>query len=186
MEFLGPQTYLIGLIGLLLIVAIIVGRQLFKVRRDEAKLINLEKENTDSSKEASKLYELASVQLRKRLYPQATSTLRKALKQLSEEPAEAKALLENALGFSLAAQDEFESAIKHYQLAIKAKADYPVALNNLAFAQVRLNKNTEAYRSYQQVIEIDPENKTAKKQIKSLGKENIDNILNENNEKGFN
>ena len=29
-------------------------------------------------------------------------------------------------------------ATKHYKLALKAKADYPVAFNNLAFAQEKL------------------------------------------------
>ena len=76
MNTLLPQTYLIGLTLLLLIVAILVGRQLIKVRTDEINLIKLEKEGAKSSKNASSLYELASVQLRKRLYPQATTTLR--------------------------------------------------------------------------------------------------------------
>jgi hypothetical protein len=34
-----PQTYLTGLSLLLLVIAILVGRQLYKVRRDELKLI---------------------------------------------------------------------------------------------------------------------------------------------------
>ena len=38
-----PQTYLIGLCLLLLVIAILVGRQLLKVRKDEAQLIKLEK-----------------------------------------------------------------------------------------------------------------------------------------------
>ena len=42
MSFLQPQTYLLGLIGLLGIVAFLVGRQLLKVRRDEVNLIQLE------------------------------------------------------------------------------------------------------------------------------------------------
>ena len=64
-----PQTYLLGLVGLLAIVAVVVGRQFFRVRRDEARLIELEKSDTASSRQASDLYELGSVQLRKRLYP---------------------------------------------------------------------------------------------------------------------
>ena len=147
MNLLLPQAYLIGLVGLLAIIAILVGRQVLKVRSDEYKLIKLEKNKTATSKEASNLYELASVQLRKRLYPQATTTLREALKNLSEEPDEAKALIENALGFALAAQDDFEGAIKHYEAALKAKDDYPVALNNLAFAKSRLMKNSDAYEN---------------------------------------
>ena len=127
MDILLPQTYLIGLTGLLVIVAALVGRQLLSVRRDEANLIKLEKGGASSSKDAAELYELASVQLRKRLYPQASTTLRKALKRLDNEPSEAKALIENALGFALAAQEDFESAIGHYRSAIKAKSDYPDA-----------------------------------------------------------
>ncbi len=185
MDTLLPQTYLIALTGLLVIVAILVGRQLLIVRRDESKLIKLEKGGIDSSKDASKLYELATVQLRKRLYPQATTTLRKALKRLENEPNEAKALIENALGFSLAAQDDFESAIGHYRTALKAKSDYPVALNNLAFAKQRLDDNEEALKLYEQVLTIDPKNKTAAKQIQQLKRKSKDQLQNSENGVGF-
>lgn len=77
-----PQTYLIGLCLLLLVISILVGRQLFKVRRDELKLITLEKEESNTKEDSAKMYELASVQLKKRLYPQAISTLKQALKKL--------------------------------------------------------------------------------------------------------
>ena len=108
-----PQTYLLGLVGLLAIVAVVVGRQFLRVRRDEARLIELEKSDTASSRQASDLYELGSVQLRKRLYPQAAATLKQALKRLSGEPDEARALIENALGFALAAQTDSSAATKH-------------------------------------------------------------------------
>ena len=168
MDPILPKAYLIGLIGLLFLIAILVGRQLLKVRNDEVELIRLEKGGAASSKQASELYDLASVQLRKRLYPQATSTLIQALKQLKEEPEEAKALIENALGFALAAQEKFESAIPHYRSALKAKADYPVALNNLAFAHERLSDYDEAARLYKKALSFDPQNKTARKQLKRI------------------
>ena len=60
-----PQTYLLGLCFLLLIIAILVGRQLFKVRKDELKLIKLEKEDSNTKEDSAKMYELASVQLKK-------------------------------------------------------------------------------------------------------------------------
>ena len=110
MTFSMPQTFLIGLTSLLLIISILVGRQLFRVRKDEIELVKLEKNASGASKNAENLYELASVQLRKRLYPQATLSLKQALQSLKEEPSEAKAIIENALGFALAAQDDFESA----------------------------------------------------------------------------
>ena len=180
-----PQTYLIGLCLLLVIIAILVGRQLYKVRKDEMKLIKLEKEDSKTNEDSAKMYELASVQLKKRLYPQATTTLKQALKKLDGEPQEAKALIENALGFALAAQNDFKSAIIHYKKALTAKSEYPVALNNLGFAYQRLLKEHEAYKNYQEVLKLDPNNKTAISQIKRLeriiGKDK-DQLL---NKKGF-
>ena len=163
-----PQTYLIGLSLLLLVIAILVGRQLYKVRKDELKLLKLEKEESNTKEDSAKMYELASVQLKKRLYPQATSTLKQALKKLDSEPDEAKALIENALGFALAAQNDFKAAIPHYKKALIAKSEYPVALNNLGFAYQRLLKEDEAYKNYQEVLKLDPNNKTAISQIKRL------------------
>ncbi len=168
MNILQPETYLIGLIGLLVIVAILVGRQLLRVRRDEANLIRLEKGGASSSKNAAELYELGSVQLKKRLYPQATSTLKQAVKRLAGEPEEATAVIENALGFALAAQDDFQNAVNHYQRALKAKPNYPVAMNNLAFAKIRLNQPQEASTLYEEVLLLDPKNKTAIKQLKKI------------------
>ncbi len=168
MQFLSPETYLIGLIGLLFLIAVLVGRQVLRVRSDEINLLKLEKNSEQSKNNASELYELASVQLKKRLYPQAVSNLKKALKKLDQEPDEAKALIENALGFALAAQDDFEAAISHYKTALKAKADYPVAINNLAFANQRLLRYEEAKKLYEKVLDMDPKNKTAKKQIQKI------------------
>ncbi len=185
MNILKPETYLIGLIGLLVIITVLIVRQLIQVRRDEMKLIQLEKKGTSASKDASELYELASVQLRKRLYPQATSSLKKALKLINEEPDEAKALIENALGFALAAQDDFKSAVLHYQIALKAKSDYPVALNNLAFAKQKLLEDEEASKLYKQVLSIDPQNKTAMKQLAILDKKTSDNSPKTQNSRGF-
>ena len=180
-----PQTYLVGLCFLLVIISILVGRQLYKVRIDEMKLLKLEKEDSNTQEDSAKMYELASVQLKKRLYPQATSTLKQALKKLDGEPEEAKALIENALGFALAAQNDFKSAVIHYKKALTAKSEYPVALNNLGFAYQRLLKEDEAYKNYQQVLKLDPRNKTAISQIKRLeriiGKDK-DQLL---NKKGF-
>ena len=180
-----PETYLIGLTLLLLVISVLVGKQLLKTRKDEMELINLEKGGVENSKNSGELYELASVQIRKRLYPQATATLKKALQSLDSEPDEAKALIENALGFSLAAQNDFKTAINHYKKAIKAKSDYPVALNNLGFAQQRLMNIDEAYETYNEVLKIDSTNKTAGKEIKKLARIKGATINASINNKGF-
>ena len=180
-----PQTYLIILGSILFILAIVVGRQVLKVRRSEINLVKLEKSGAIDSSNSEKLYELGSAQLNKRLYPHATNTLKKALKQIKEEPDEAKAIIENALGFALAAQDNFKEAVKHYQDAIKVKSDYPVAMNNLAYAKQKLLLESEAYKIYQDVLKVDPGNKTAKKQVAKIDKMNANKSKNIIYKKGF-
>ncbi len=185
MTFSMPQTYLIGLTSLLLIISILVGRQLLKVRKAEIQLVKLEKNASSDSENAENLYELASVQLKKRLYPQAIISLKQALKNLKEEPSEAKAIIENALGFSLAAQDNFKEAVEHYEKAIRAKSDYPVALNNLAFAKQKLLLEDEAFNLYKKVLNIDPKNKTAKRQLEKISKLKQNSSSNIVYKKGF-
>lgn len=170
MDSLLPQTYLIGLVALLGVAAVAVGRQIWRVRGDELTLARLERQGADQPRDAAGLYELASAQLRKRLYGQAVDTLRQGLKraQADQEPAEAVALLQNALGFALAAQGQFKTAVKHYRQALQSKADYPVALNNLAFALEKQLKTEEAAETYRQALDLDPSNRTAHKRLARL------------------
>jgi tetratricopeptide (TPR) repeat protein len=170
MDFTLPQAYLGGLLVLLSIAAVVVGRQILRVRRDEAALARLEAETRQGARSAADLYELGSVQLRKRLYNQAADTLKQASKRSSDEPAEAQALIENALGFALAAQNNYGGAIRHYRAALRAKADYPVALNNLAFALEKQQKADEARATYEKVLELDSSNSTAQKRLKRLNR----------------
>jgi tetratricopeptide (TPR) repeat protein len=169
-DSLLPQAYLIGLVLLLAVAAVAVGRQIWRVRGDEATLARLERQQGDQPADAASLYELASVQLRKRLYGQAADNLKLALKRVAaeQEPAEATALIQNALGFALAAQGQFKTAVKHYRLALQAKADYPVALNNLAFALEKQLKSEEAASTYRRVLDLDGGNKTARKRLARL------------------
>ena len=168
MDFSLPQAYLGGLLVLLSGAAVVVGRQILRVRRDESALARLESLQRDGDQSVADLYELGSVQLRKRLYNQATETLKRAAKRASDEPAEARALIENALGFSLAAQSNYSAAIRHYRAALQAKGDYPVALNNLAYALEKQQKADEARATYQKVLELDSSNGTARKRLKRL------------------
>ncbi|MDA1169940.1 MAG: hypothetical protein O2893_02120 [Cyanobacteria bacterium] len=176
MEITLPQAYLLGLIALLGVVAVVVGRQVFRVRRDEARLAKLELQCNGMKVEAASLYELGSVQLDKRLFAQAVTTLKKAVKQLDNEPAEAQALVQNALGFSLAAQQNHNDAIRHYRLALRAKADYPVALNNMAFSLEKLQKTDDAINAYVQVLNLESTNNTALKRLKLLKPEALSGI----------
>jgi len=134
---------------------------------------------------ATELYEFGSIQIKKRLYPQATQTLLKAIKLSKNEPEEGKAIIENALGFSYAAQKEYKKAIKHYKSALISLPQYAVALNNLGSAQQNLYDYNNAYISYKKVLDIDAKNKTANKKIKELEKRINFEPFNEIKTKGF-
>jgi tetratricopeptide (TPR) repeat protein len=171
MDISLPQAYLLGLILLLGVVAVVVGRQVWRVRQDEIRLANLERDCTGPSTDSASLYELGSVQLNKRLYGQAVATLKRAIKQADQEPPEAQALIQNALGFSLAAQQNHPEAVRHYRIALRAKPDYPVALNNLAYSLEKQLKQEEALELYRQVIKLEPKNRTAGRRLKLLSPE---------------
>ncbi len=170
MDSLLPQAYLIGLIVLLGGASVVIALQVWRVRRDEVTLARLE--GKGRSQDPATLYELASVQLRKRLYGQAVDSLKLALKRSEEEPGEARALIQNALGFALAAQNNYASAIRHYRSALQAKADYPVALNNLGYALERQGKPDEAREAYGRALALEPANKTSRKRLKLLDRRN--------------
>jgi len=168
MDWFLPQAYLIALLVILGGAAVVVARQILRVRSDERSMALLDERTKSKDSSPADLYELGSVQLRKRLYGQAASTLKRAAKQSLGEPSEAQALIQNALGFALAAQSDYASAIRHYRTALKAKPDYPVALNNLAYALERQGQPEEAISTYEQVLGLESTNKTARKRLKSL------------------
>ena len=172
MEISSFQSYLIILFLVLIIISIFVFRQFLKTRNEELNLVKFEQKGLDSLSKASELYEFGSIQIKKRLYSEATKTFLKAVNNYENETEEAKAIIDNALGFSYAAQNEFKKAIKHYKSAIKSLPEYPVALNNLASAQQRLLEYDLAYETYKKVLVIDPNNKTAIKKSKELKERN--------------
>ena len=185
MEISSFQSYLIILFIVLVIISIFVFRQFLRTREDESSLVKFEQKGLNSLTKASELYEFASIQIKKRLYSEASKTLLKAIKSYEEEPNEAKAIIQNALGFSYAAQNEFKKAIKHYNTAMNFLPTYVVALNNLASAQQRLLDYDLAYATYKKVLMIDPNNKTALKKSKELEKRNNYNPYKGIKDKGF-
>ncbi len=185
MEISSFQSYLIILFTVLIIIFIFVFRQFLRTRKEEINLVKFEQKGLNSLTKASELYEFGAIQIKKRLYSEATKTFLKAVDNYDNEPVEAKAIIENALGFSYAAQNDFKKAIKHYNFAIKTLPEYPIALNNLASAQQRLLEYDSAYATYKKVLIIDPSNRTALKKSKELEKRNDYKPYKGIKEKGF-
>ena len=185
MEISSFQSYLLILFFLLIIISIFVFRQFLKTRNEEISLVKYEQKGIDSLETASELYEFGSIQIKKRLYSQATKTFLKAMKNSKDEPNEGKAIIENALGFTYAAQKDYKKAIKHYQSALVSLPRYTVALNNLGAAYQSLLNYKQALLTYKKVLDIDPKNRTAIKKTNELNKRNKYEPFKEVNNRGF-
>ena len=168
MDLSLPSIYLLGLVGLLAVLSVFVGSQLWKVRRDEAALHTLQRETGNGSNDPVKLYELGSVQLRKRLFHQAAESLGRASRCAGSEPPEGRALIHNALCYALAAQQKYPEAVTQYRKAISIRPDYLVALNNLGFAQERQQQRDAAVETYGRILALDAGNKTARRRLQLL------------------
>ena len=81
MEISSFQSYLIILFIVLTIISIFVFRQFIKTRREELNLVDFEQKGLDSINEASELYEFGSIQIKKRLYSEATKTTKEKIKK---------------------------------------------------------------------------------------------------------
>ena len=162
-------VYLSVLLGLLLIAAVVVLRQIIKTRLTENKFSKLQKKLQNEKGTAEEYYELASIFLDKKLFVQAGSLLKKGLKMKKVEP-ENQALMLNALGYSYFAQEQYDLAIKQYKEALKLYPEYVVALNNLGNVYERKKLISQALESYEKALEYEPKNDTAKRRSESLRK----------------
>lgn len=163
-----PVVYLTVLVVLLSIAAWFLLRQIFRTRRTEGKLAKLQAKLTKDKGTAQEYYELGGILLDKKLYSQAIVQFQKALKAKGLEGDENIALIYNALGFSYAAQEQFDLAIKQYKEALEHQPGYPTALNNLGFAYEKKQLNTQALEIYEAVLQLSPKNATAKRRAESL------------------
>lgn len=161
-------VYLSVLLALLFGVSLIVFRQIFKNRKIENVLSRLQKKLSKEKGTAQEYYELGSIYVDKKLYSQAITTLQQAIKAAEQEGEENIALIYNALGFAYFSQEQYDVAIRQYKDALKHNPNYITALNNLAHAYERKKLNAQALQTYEQVLESEPNNPTAKRRSDKL------------------
>ncbi len=164
-----PILYLSILVLLLAVAGWFVFRQILKTRRVETTFSKLQR-LTQEKGSSQEHYALGSILLDKRLYSQAVVQFQKALKAKDLEGAEHEALIHNALGFTYAAQEQFDLAIKQYKEALDLLPDYPTALNNLGFAYEKKQLIPQALEAYEASLKLDAKNSTAKRRSESLRK----------------
>jgi tetratricopeptide (TPR) repeat protein len=165
-----PIIYLSILVILLAAAGWFLFRQILRTRRVESNLSRLQNRLNQGKGTSKEYYELGSILLDKRLYSQALIQFQKALKAKDLEGAENQALVYNALGFTYAAQEQFDLAIRQYKEALELMPDYPTALNNLGFAYEKKQLISQALETYEKVLQIDSKNSTAKRRAESLRK----------------
>ena len=163
-------TYLVTLLVLLSVAAVLVIRQVYKTRRVEGTLNRLQSKLSKEKGSAQEYYELGSLLLDKKLYSQAITQLKQALKLLTKDETEQAALIYNALGYTYFAQEQYDLAIRQYKEALEIAPNYVTALNNLGHSYERKQLITQSLESYETALKYDPDNKTAKRRAESLRK----------------
>ena len=168
------SSYLVVYLGILLVLlsvaAFFVVRQVWVTRRVEVTLSDLQTKLSQQKGSALEYYELGSLLLDKKLFSQASTYLKKALKDLPDDEVENSVLVHNALGYAYFAQEQFDLAIRQYNEALKIRPDYVTALNNLAHSYERKQLMPQALETYEKSLAAEPTNATAQRRAESLRK----------------
>ena len=165
-----PVAYISALLAILIFAAVYILREVIKTRKQETIFSRLQEKLKKEKGTAEEYYELGSLYLDKKLFVQSISLLQKALKVDKKLAEENKALIYNAMGYAYFAQEQYDIAIRQYKEALKLYPEYVIALNNLGNVYEKKQMIVKAVEIYKQVLEYDPENKTAQQRINSLEK----------------
>lgn len=165
-----PVIYLGFLVVLLLAAGGFLFRQILITRKIETTLTKLQSKLSKEKGTAQEYYELGGILLEKKLYSQAIVQFQKALKSKDLKSPENIVPIYNALGYTYAAQEQYDLAIRHYKEALELKPDYVTALNNLAFTYEKKQMIPQAVETYDEALKHDPKNQTAKRRSESLRK----------------
>ena len=165
-----PAIYLSILIVLLIIAAIVLLKEIWKLRRSESVFSHLQKKLKQEKGTALEYYELGSLYLNKKLFVQSINLFQKALKSEKNIETENQALIHNAMGYAYFAQEQYDIAIRQYKEALKLYPEYVIAFNNLGNVYERKQMTVKALETYEEALKYDSDNKTAKRRVESLQK----------------
>ena len=164
-----PLIYISTLLGILLIAAFFILKEVIKTRLTENKFGKLQKKLKQEKGTAKEYYELGSLYLDKKLFVQSLTLFQKALKDKDLEP-ENKALVYNAIGYAYFAQEQYDIAIRQYKEALKIYPEYVIALNNLGNVYEKKQMIVKAVETYEEALKYEPANKIANRRVESLKK----------------
>jgi tetratricopeptide (TPR) repeat protein len=161
-------AYLGAFLLLLSVAAFFIIKQIFKTQKIENTLKKLEKKLKNERGTIPEYYELGSIYLEKKMFTQAISMLKKAIKVEDGDDAPEMSPVHNALGYAYFGQEQYDLAIRQYKEAIKLEPEYVMAMNNLGHAYEQKKLMSQALGIYEQALAIEPDNETAKRRSDSL------------------
>jgi tetratricopeptide (TPR) repeat protein len=169
-DFVLQSSYLLGLVTLLVVVALLVARQVWRTRTTEIRLNQLQEAVNGGTATATDYYELGGIYLRKKLYVQSINQFQKALKIWEKTDTDGLAKVYNALGYAYFSQEQYDLAIRQYREALKCQPAYVIGMNNLGHAYEKKKLTAQALEMYEQALRLAPDNPTAKQRANALRK----------------
>ncbi|CAL5209275.1 unnamed protein product [Lathyrus oleraceus] len=159
---LGIQLiYLLLLLGLLGAGTFYVIRQVLVRRELDLSAKELQEQVRSGDANATALFELGAVMLRRKFYPAATKFLLQAIDKWDGEKQDL-AQVYNALGVSYVRDKKLEKGIAQFETAVKIQPGYVTAWNNLGDAYESKKEYVSALKAFEEVILFDPNNKIAR------------------------
>ncbi|KAE9592486.1 hypothetical protein Lal_00028608 [Lupinus albus] len=159
---LGIQLlYLILLLGLLGAGTYFVIRQVLVRRELDLSAKELQEQVRSGDANATGLFELGAVMLRRKFYPAATKYLLQAIDKWDGDDQDL-AQVYNALGVSYVRDDKLEKGITQFEMAVKLQPGYVTAWNNLGDAYEKKKEYKAALKAFEEVLLFDPNNKIAR------------------------
>ncbi|CAL1404348.1 unnamed protein product [Linum trigynum] len=165
---LGIQlSYLLLLLALLGVGTFFVIRQVLVRRELDLSAKELQEQVRSGDADATELFELGAVMLRRKFYPAATKYLLQAIDKWDGDDQDL-AQVYNALGVSYIRDGKTDKGIAQLEKAVKIQPGYVTAWNNLGDAYEKKNDLKAALKAFEEVLLFDPNNKIGRPRRDSL------------------
>lgn len=165
---LGIQlSYVLLLLALLGAGTFFVIRQVLVRRELDLSAKELQEQVRSGDANATELFELGAVMLRRKFYPAATKFLLQAIEKWDGDDQDL-AQVYNALGVSYVRDGKLEKGISQFETAVKLQPGYVTAWNNLGDAYEKKKDLNSALKAFEEVLLFDPNNQVARPRVDSL------------------
>ncbi|CAO2835238.1 unnamed protein product [Amaranthus hypochondriacus] len=165
---LGIQlSYVLLLLALLGVGTFFVIRQVLVRRELDLSAKELQEQVRSGDANATELFELGAVMLRRKFYPAATKFLLQAIEKWDGDDQDL-AQVYNALGVSYVRDGNLDKGITQFETAVKLQPGYVTAWNNLGDAYDQKKDLKAALKAFEEVLLFDPNNRVARPRVDAL------------------